>query len=236
MITVAGQSVTVNQAAAGTPGPGGITFTSTSPLPAGAVGAPYSLNLGISGGVAPYSWTAAGTFPPGLGLGPTTGSVTGVPTTAGNFSFTITVTDATGASASQPFTMTITSGAAPGTFAITTASLPNASVGAAYQQSVNATGACSTNPFGGGGVNWTLASGTLPAGTESRSLGYFRNHQRNAHHGGHVEFRPSRIGHLRQVGYEEFHDRRDYDSRSDLDDRGARSHKFLGGLYRAEQR
>ncbi len=163
-ITVAGQSVTVNQAAAGTPGPGGITFTSTSPLPAGMVGASYSLSIGTSGGVAPFSWTATGTFPPGLGLGPTNGSVTGVPTTAGTFSFTITVTDVTGAAASQPFTMTITSGAAPGTFAITTASLPNASIGAGYQQLVNATGACSTNPFGGGGVNWALASGTLPPG------------------------------------------------------------------------
>jgi uncharacterized protein (TIGR03437 family) len=163
-ITVAGQSVAVNQAAAGSTGTGPITFTFTSPLPGATVGTPYSLNLGISGGTAPFLWTATGTFPPGLGLGPTNGSVTGVPTTPGTFGFTLTVTDAQGLSVSQPFTMTVAGAPAPGTFVITTTSLPNAAIGAAYQQYVNATGACNTNPFGGGSVNWALASGSLPPG------------------------------------------------------------------------
>jgi trimeric autotransporter adhesin len=164
VITVAGQSVTVNQAAAGTIGGGPISFTFTSPLPGGTQGSQYSLNLGISGGTAPYLWTATGTFPPGLGLGATNGSVTGVPNTPGTFAFTLKVTDATGASVSQPFTMTIAAAPAPGTFVITTTSLPSAAIGAAYQQTVNVTGACNQNPFGGGSVNWVLASGSLPPG------------------------------------------------------------------------
>ena len=163
-ITVAGRTVTINQAAQGSAGPGTITFVSTSPLPAGVVGVPYSLQLTTSGGVAPLQWSATGTFPPGLGLAPATGFVTGTPTTAGNFSFTLTVVDAAGASVSQPFTATISPSGSATSVTITTSSLQNGIVGTLYQQSITAIGACNDNPFGGAAVNWQLASGALPAG------------------------------------------------------------------------
>lgn len=163
-ISVAGKTVTVNQAAQGSSGPGTITFVSTSPLPAGIVSVPYSLQLTTSGGVAPLQWSAGGTFPPGLGLAPTTGLVTGTPTTAGTFSFTLTVVDSTGASVSAPFTATISPSDSATTVTIITASLQNGIVGTQYQQSITAIGACNANPFGGGALTWQLASGALPAG------------------------------------------------------------------------
>jgi hypothetical protein len=53
----------------------------------------YSDSLAATGGAPPYTWsTSAGTLPSGLTLG-TDGTVQGVPTTAGSFSFTVEVTD-----------------------------------------------------------------------------------------------------------------------------------------------
>ena len=51
-------------------------------------------------------------LPPGLTLAPT-GSISGTPTTAGTFSFTATLTDSTGATATRQFTITIDAGPCP---------------------------------------------------------------------------------------------------------------------------
>ena len=126
VITVAGQSVTVNQAAAGSTGAGPITFTFTSPLPGGTVGTPYSLNLGISGGTAPFLWTASGTFPPGLGTGTHKRVCNRYTSHARHILLYPHGHGCAGLTFSQPFKMTIGAAPAPGTFVITTASLPNA--------------------------------------------------------------------------------------------------------------
>jgi hypothetical protein len=73
-----------------------------SPLPTGIVAHSYAAQFSASGGTPPYSWTLA----PPLLIGPNTvsglpagitlntdGSLTGTPTFAGNFSFTVQVTD-----------------------------------------------------------------------------------------------------------------------------------------------
>ncbi len=57
----------------------------TTSLPDGQVGVPYDQFVTATGGVAPYTW-AGGDFPPGLSINPTTGEVTGTPTTVGTFS------------------------------------------------------------------------------------------------------------------------------------------------------
>ena len=66
-----------------------------------------------SGGVLSYTWVrSAGTFPPGMSLvqdnpdGPLV-RVTGTPTTAGTFDFTLRLTDATGATTTQALTVTV---------------------------------------------------------------------------------------------------------------------------------
>ncbi len=62
-------------------------------LPGSSVGRSYREVLSVSGGSAPYSFDVSqGQLPPGLVLNPLTGSISGVPTQAGTFTFTITVT------------------------------------------------------------------------------------------------------------------------------------------------
>ncbi len=66
----------------------------------GVVGRPYTLDLNtlVTGGVAPFTFTATG-LPPGLELDSDTGLITGTPTEAGSFDeLVITVTDAAGES------------------------------------------------------------------------------------------------------------------------------------------
>jgi large repetitive protein len=76
--------------------------------PPGTIGAAYSIHFFADGGVQPYSWSlAAGQFPPGLRLDPS-GLLSGTPSTTGTFTFTMRVTDNTGAQATGgPFSITI---------------------------------------------------------------------------------------------------------------------------------
>jgi hypothetical protein len=81
-------------------------------LPAGKVGVAYSQHLTAQGGLAPYSWSiVSGQLPPGLFLGSTSPDfnnvLTGTPTTAGTFTFTLQVTDALGDQATGKVSVTI---------------------------------------------------------------------------------------------------------------------------------
>jgi hypothetical protein len=78
-----------------------------------AVGEFSNLWIDGVGGVRPYTWArSAGAFPPGMSLvqdnpdGPLV-RITGTPTTAGTFTFTIRLTDAQATSVSRTFTVTI---------------------------------------------------------------------------------------------------------------------------------
>jgi putative Ig domain-containing protein len=64
------------------------------PLVGGEVGITYTASLGASGGASPYTWGLdSGALPGGLTLG-ADGSVTGVPSAAGTFNFTVKASDA----------------------------------------------------------------------------------------------------------------------------------------------
>jgi hypothetical protein len=78
-----------------------------SPLPAGVAGQAYAQQSLSAGGLAPFTWSVApGSgagygVPPGLSIGQTSGSaaavvIAGTPSAAGNYLFTIAVTDAAG--------------------------------------------------------------------------------------------------------------------------------------------
>jgi hypothetical protein len=63
-------------------------------IPAGTVSQPYNAVLAVGGGSSPYHFSvSAGVLPPGINLNPTTGTLSGMPTTAGAYSFEVTVTD-----------------------------------------------------------------------------------------------------------------------------------------------
>lgn len=79
--------------------------------PDGTVGTPYGFCFSAAGGVPPYTFTiTAGAIPPGTSLDPSTGCITGTPTTAGVFCFTITVTDSVFSTASTSPCIAIVAG------------------------------------------------------------------------------------------------------------------------------
>ncbi len=74
----------------------------TTTLPAAVSGQPYAQQLAAAGGATPYVWSiAGGTLPPGFRMD-TKGIVGGVPSGSGStYSFSVTVTDAQGKTATQ---------------------------------------------------------------------------------------------------------------------------------------
>jgi hypothetical protein len=85
----------------------GITIT-TSTLPDWTINVPgYNQTITVIGGTAPITFsTTAGTLPTGLALS-TGGVLSGTPTMAGSFSFTITASDTGGDMGNQAYTVTI---------------------------------------------------------------------------------------------------------------------------------
>ena len=84
--------------------------TSANPCcPAGTVGTAYFVNFFADGGVPPDTWSiVAGQIPPGLSLAPSApAGLSGTPTTAGTFTFTVAVTDSAGTQVTQQDTITI---------------------------------------------------------------------------------------------------------------------------------
>lgn len=80
------------------------------PPPAAAAGSPYLWTVAATGGFAPYSWVvASGILPPGLSLDASGGSVSGVPRSAGNYSFVIRVSDSDGNTATKAFSVVVRS-------------------------------------------------------------------------------------------------------------------------------
>jgi hypothetical protein len=134
----------------------GLTIVTPPLLPAATAGAVYSQSLAAAGGKAPFTWSiTASTLPAALSLNPSTGAVTGTPSSAGQFKFTAKVTDSAATPASTTKLMSVVIAPAP---SVTTASLPNGTAGAAYSQVLAVTGG--TAPYA-----WTVVAGSLPAGT-----------------------------------------------------------------------
>jgi hypothetical protein len=85
---------------------------STSSLPRGTVGAPYSATAQATGGSSPYTWVAQG-LPPGLRINRSTGQITGTPTSAAVGTATLRVTDRDGITAGRSVAVTIAALPAP---------------------------------------------------------------------------------------------------------------------------
>jgi large repetitive protein len=75
-------------------------------LPAAAAGRAYRANIATKGGVEGKRWTS-GALPRGLKLGATTGTIAGVPASAGTFRITVRVRDALGAVSSKTLVLTV---------------------------------------------------------------------------------------------------------------------------------
>jgi hypothetical protein len=125
-------------------------------LPNASLGQPYSQTLSATGGLLPYTYgITAGTLPPGLILSPA-GLIAGTPTSAGTFSFTVTVTDAAGCTATRVYTIVVAPLGCP-TITVLPASLPVGVIGSPYSQAMSASGGSAPYVF-------AVTAGALPPG------------------------------------------------------------------------
>ncbi|WP_454698278.1 RCC1 domain-containing protein [Arthrobacter humicola] len=94
------------------PGSAVLAIQSTG-LPFANAGTAYQATLAASGGTSPYAWTiTTGSLPTGLTLNAASGTIDGTPTEAGSASFTVSVRDAKGATASRALTLNTSNGSA----------------------------------------------------------------------------------------------------------------------------
>ena len=86
----------------------------TTQEPTGTVGVAYSNALPTPQLTAPYAWSVtAGALPGGIVLGSTTGTLTGTPTVAGAFNFTVKAVDTNGQNVTEAVTLTVNGSAYP---------------------------------------------------------------------------------------------------------------------------
>ncbi len=133
-------------------------------LSTGTTGASYSQSVSATGGTAPYSYAiTAGALPAGLTLA-SDGTLSGTPTAGGTYNFTVTAIDSsTGTgpyTGSRAYSLTIN---AP-TISISQTTLPAATDGASYSQSISASGG--TGPY-----SYAVTAGALPSGLALASDG-----------------------------------------------------------------
>jgi hypothetical protein len=125
-------------------------------LPNGIGSSPYTATFSASSGTAPYTFAvSAGTLPNGLSLS-AAGALSGTPTAAGSFSFSVQVTDSTGgtpATATNSYTVQIT---AP-TLTITSVVPDVIFLGRSFSLQLQTSG-------GAAPYSYAVTAGALPAG------------------------------------------------------------------------
>ena len=128
----------------------------TTELPAGTVDAAYDTSFELSGSFPPFTVERiSGSLPVGISLS-SSGTLRGVPTVAGTYSFGVRATDAKARTAERVFSVEIQAAA---TITITTAAaFPDADRGQLYSQTLSAHGGT------GNGFAWALLGGALPSG------------------------------------------------------------------------
>jgi len=134
----------------------GPVSVSTVALPQGVLGKTYSESLGGAGGTGAFSWSVSqGSLPPGFTLSPD-GVLSGTPTTVGTTTFKVQLANSGPPAqfAAKTFTLAIVD--AP---AVDTSSLPGATVGGLYTQTLTAV-------YGTAPYTWSLVpgQGVLPNG------------------------------------------------------------------------
>jgi outer membrane autotransporter protein len=123
-------------------------------LPAALQNLGYSQTISASGGTAAYAFAVtSGALPAGLTLS-SAGVLSGTPTVAGTFSFTVTASDANAYTGARAYTLSVTPEPVIG---VTPPTLPGALQLQSYSQVLGAAGG--TSPY-----TFTVTAGTLPDG------------------------------------------------------------------------
>jgi len=124
----------------------------TNVLAAATVGSGFEAALVATGGQRPHTWQmAGGVLPPGLALS-SAGRISGIPQAAGQFAFSVRVSDGSGRSATASFAVTTVNA-----LRVLTTTLPEVKAGSAYRATLQATGG--TSPY-----RWAVVDGRLPDG------------------------------------------------------------------------
>ena len=124
-------------------------------VPDGTAGVLYTpVTITPSGGVGPYTLTQTGTVPPGMSFVEATGVLSGTPTTAGPYTFRVTVTDSLLASTFIDYPITISP---PTALALTPTTVSDGTVGVLYTP-------VTITPSGGVGPYTLTQGGTIPPG------------------------------------------------------------------------
>ena len=136
----------------------GLTIITTS-LPNGTVNSSYSTTLTSAGGTGAITWSVSnGSLPANLTLTPSTGMISGIPAAAATTSFTVTATDSGNPQQIKNQLLSLTVNPV---LTISTTTLPDGTVGAGYNQSVQSNGG--TLP-----IKWSVTNGSLPTGLQLR--------------------------------------------------------------------
>ncbi|MGH9643124.1 MAG: putative Ig domain-containing protein, partial [Terriglobales bacterium] len=147
------------------------TLTLSCPAGAAQVGVAYSSALTAAGGQPPYTFSiTTGTLPAGLTLNPSTGAITGTPTTSGTFTFTSQVADSRETTASASCSIMVSSAGLTATSTTLTLVPSNVPVGSAGPVVMTAT----VVPLSGSGTptgTVTYFNGSTQIGTATLSGG-----------------------------------------------------------------
>jgi uncharacterized protein (TIGR03437 family) len=135
-----------------------LQISSGGALSAVPLGASVSKSFSATGGKLPYTWSANG-LPAGLSIDSNSGTLSGAATTAGNFNFTIQVTDALGSTTGVNLTLAVLGLTSSGGGTATTVSV--------YSQTFTATGGTPPYTFSGSGIppGLTLTASGVLSGT-----------------------------------------------------------------------
>jgi putative Ig domain-containing protein len=123
-----------------------------SSLPTGSVGKQYDVQLTSTPVITSGEplWTSTGSFPPGLLLDPNLGTISGIPTTAGVFTFTVLLTNG-----QQTGTKAFTIAVSGGTLGIAETTIPPGTLGVVYTSKLTPQGGVPPYAwaFSGGNAN-----------------------------------------------------------------------------------
>jgi hypothetical protein len=134
-------------------------------MPGVVAGYRYAIDLGLSGGVAPatFSLAVGSSLPSGLGLS-SNGVLSGTPSGSGLSTFSVVGTDGDGFSTTANYSVFVEGGPTNAGISISPSSMPAATLGAQYDQQLSASGG--TAPY-----SWAITDGSLPDGFSLTSGG-----------------------------------------------------------------
>ena len=129
-------------------------------LPNATLSTPYNQTVIASGGTGPYTFSiSSGALPTGLSLA-SNGNITGTPSAAGAYTFTVRAIDSVNNTGTRTYTVNV----GANILTVNPTTLPNGTRTVAYNQTITASGG--TGPY-----TFAVTSGSLPTGLSLASNG-----------------------------------------------------------------